>query len=167
MSKVEENLTIKDQLVLMLEQQLDGQNEKGMKTYGQTLDDCPPEDYDWQQMLNEELIDALQYQQKEIRRLRGLLAFNPNVTELMHHVHIDVVQERVRQNNKWGLQRHPHGDWLAILMEEVGEVAQAMQKVKGWGKSTDADNLYEELIHTSAVASAMAEQVWEEIQKKS
>ncbi len=73
-----------------------------------------------------------------------------------------VVAERARQNEKWGLQRHDYGIWLTILVEEVGEVAQAMQKNKGWGKDSDASNLYEELIHVAAVAVAIAEQVKEE-----
>lgn len=77
---------------------------------------------------------------------------------------LDAVEsERKRQNEKWGRQRHEYGDWLKILVEEVGEVAQAMQKrQKGWGKETDAGDLYEELIHTAAVAVAIAEQVLEE-----
>lgn len=76
----------------------------------------------------------------------------------------DVFTERLRQNAKWGKQRHSDGDWLKILIEEVGEVAQAMQKDQGWGKDTDASDLYTELIHAAAVAVAMAEQVKEESQ---
>lgn len=73
----------------------------------------------------------------------------------------DVGKERDRQNVLWGKQRHEYGTWLTILVEEVGEVAQAMQKQKNWGKETDSDNLYEELIHVAAVAVAIAEQVKE------
>lgn len=73
-----------------------------------------------------------------------------------------VNNERIRQDNKWGKQRHDYGTWLQILMEEVGEVAQAMQKSKGWGKPTDASDLYEELTHAAAVTVAIAEQVLEE-----
>lgn len=74
----------------------------------------------------------------------------------------DVELERIKQNVKWGRQRHNHGAWLAILMEEVGEVAQAMQNGMFSQKETDADNLYEELIQVAAVAVAIAEQVKEE-----
>ncbi|MGG3383065.1 MazG-like family protein [Heyndrickxia faecalis] len=81
---------------------------------------------------------------------------------LMNFAVRDVRVERHRQTNKWGRQRHEYGDWLKILVEEVGEVAQAMQRQKGWGKETDAGDLYEELIHTAAVAVAIAEQVLEE-----
>jgi NTP pyrophosphatase (non-canonical NTP hydrolase) len=81
-----------------------------------------------------------------------------NYTKIINDIH----KERVRQNKKWGVQRHDHGTWLQILVEEVGEVAQAMQSAKRWGKETDASDLYTELIHVSAVAAAIAEQVLEE-----
>lgn len=36
-----------------------------------------------------------------------------------------------------------------------------MQSEMGWGKPTDANNLYEELIHVAAVSVAIAEQIKE------
>ena len=36
----------------------------------------------------------------------------------------DIVSERVRQDMKFGLCNHAHAYWLAILTEEVGEVAK-------------------------------------------
>lgn len=83
--------------------------------------------------------------------------------DLIISVNIDVLKERHRQNVLWGLQRHDLGKWLSLLIEEVGEVAQAMQPVIGLStsKSTDANDLYTELIHVSAVASAIAEQIKE------
>lgn len=74
---------------------------------------------------------------------------------------IDVMVERERQNQLWGIQRHQMGDWLKILIEEVGEVAQAMQKDDVSYKDSDASDLYKELIQVSAVAQAIAEQVRE------
>nr|WP_223292369.1 MazG nucleotide pyrophosphohydrolase domain-containing protein [Salipaludibacillus neizhouensis] len=50
------------------------------------------------------------------------------------------------------MQRHSHGTWLPILVEELGEVAEAMQQGMMSEKNTDADNLYDELIQTAAVA---------------
>jgi NTP pyrophosphatase (non-canonical NTP hydrolase) len=135
---------------------LDRQEEKGIKTYGQTLEDCPDGDFDWQQMTIEELIDALQYQVKLNLLLKKNLLSNRVDT---NNVLIDVGRERNRQNEKWGHQRHPYGNWLMILGEEYGEVCQAMQKGQGWGKESDADDLYTELIHLAAVAVAVAEQV--------
>lgn len=77
----------------------------------------------------------------------------------MVEVNKQVFKERARQNEKWGLQNHDNGRWLAILGEEFGEVCQAMQQGSLASKETDASNLYEELIHVAAVASAFAEQV--------
>lgn len=77
----------------------------------------------------------------------------------MVEVNRQVLQERARQNEKWGLQNHDDGRWLAILGEEFGEVCQAMQQGSLASKESDASNLYEELIHVAAVASAFAEQV--------
>ena len=74
----------------------------------------------------------------------------------------DVLEERTRQNIKWGKQNHPYTVWLAILMEEVGEVAQAMQEGSVHHKKSDAGNLYTELIQVAAVATAIAEQVAED-----
>ena len=64
-------MTIKQQILNTISNHIDKQTEKGMSTYGQSLDDCHIDKYDWQNMIIEELIDALQYQQKEIARLRG------------------------------------------------------------------------------------------------
>lgn len=76
-------------------------------------------------------------------------------------VQSDVYEERIRQLYQWGEQRHPLGEWLKILVEEVGEVAQAMQQGSKSEKVTDAQNLYKELIQVSAVAQAIAEHVRE------
>ena len=81
---------------------------------------------------------------------------------LQNVVLFDIKTERKRQDVKWGIQRHPITYWLSILLEEVGEAAQAMQKDSVSYKDTDADDLYTELIQVAAVAAAMAEQVKEE-----
>jgi NTP pyrophosphatase (non-canonical NTP hydrolase) len=80
----------------------------------------------------------------------------------INDVLVEVGLERMRQDAKWGVQRHSYGAWLAILVEEVGEVAQAMQKGMVSQKDTDADDLFKELIQVAAVASAIAEQIKEE-----
>lgn len=82
--------------------------------------------------------------------------------DLMTAVNADAVKERFRQNELYGVQRHSDGDWLAILMEEVGEVAQTMQIGSVASKPTDAQNKYKELIQVAAVAKAWAEQVRED-----
>lgn len=80
---------------------------------------------------------------------------------LRYQVLLDIESERTKQNEKWGKQNHDYPTWMTILVEEVGEVAQAMQTERGWGKESDADDLYTELIHVAAVATAIAEQVKE------
>ena len=57
---------------------LDRQNQKGLSTYGRTLDECPDGDYDWKEMALEELIDALQYLSKENVILRKKLTDEKN-----------------------------------------------------------------------------------------
>lgn len=79
--------------------------------------------------------------------------------ELTFKVLDDISSERISQYAKWGHQQHDYPTWLTILVEEVGEAAQAIQKGSIAYKSTDADDLYKELIQVAAVATAIAEQV--------
>lgn len=87
------------------------------------------------------------------------------LAQLMIDVSDDVMLERERQNEKWGVQRHENpGKWLAILGEEFGEACQAAMGPLELGtvKDTDAQDLYTELIQVAAVACAWAEQIKEE-----
>ncbi|MES9681762.1 MazG-like family protein [Gottfriedia acidiceleris] len=90
--------------------------------------------------------------------------YKNRIIDLMDSVNEEVYQERLRQIEKWGNQRHPIGTWLSILGEEFGEVCQAAQSELGLVsvKDTDADDLYMECIHVAAVASAIAEQIKEQ-----
>ena len=74
---------------------------------------------------------------------------------------LDIVAERKRQDKLYGKQRHDDGTWLMIFIEEVGEIAQAMQSGETWEKESDEDNLYEEVIHSAAVLVAFAEHLRE------
>lgn len=58
--------------------------------------------------------------------------------------------ERERQNKKWGEQNHDDYRWLAILTEEVGELAQAILHDEFGG--SHAGTAKEELVHVAAVA---------------
>ena len=75
---------------------------------------------------------------------------------------LDIVAERKRQDELYGKQRHDDGTWLQIFIEEVGEMAQAMQADKAWGKPTDENNVYEEVVHAAAVLVAYAEHLRED-----
>jgi NTP pyrophosphatase (non-canonical NTP hydrolase) len=69
-----------------------------------------------------------------------------------------VSDERSRQDAKWGEQNHDPAMYLTILMEEVGEAAQAALALR-FGKPTDAAHAHyrEELVQVAAVAVAMIE----------
>lgn len=56
----------------------------------------------------------------------------------------DIVKECQRQRDEWGTQNHSAAVWLAILIEEVGEVARALLV-------EDKSNWREELIQVAAV----------------
>lgn len=62
----------------------------------------------------------------------------------------DIRLERAKQNAKWGVQNHNPARWLAILVEEVGEVAKAIVE----DRSFDVRN---ELVQVAAVAVAAIE----------
>lgn len=63
--------------------------------------------------------------------------------------------ERERQETKWGPQEHDIREWLVILMEEIGEAAQACcdMRIKG----APIEYVRKELVHVAAVAVAALE----------
>jgi len=67
----------------------------------------------------------------------------------------DLVGERARQDETWGLQDYDDFVWTAILTEEVGEAAQAALHDRFGGDH--AGTLREELIHVAAVAMQWVE----------
>ena len=72
----------------------------------------------------------------------------------------DVIRERKRQNSLYGEPVNLNLETaLTILVEEVGECAQAIQAEYDWSKSTDKANTYEEFIQVAAVATKVAEYI--------
>lgn len=75
----------------------------------------------------------------------------------------EAVYERRRQLLKWGDQTHrTQHEYLAILLEEVGEVAKAINEVtysnqEGELYISQLENLREELIQVAAVAIGQVE----------
>ena len=66
---------------------------------------------------------------------------------------VEVQDERMRQDIKWGSQRHLAPEkWVAILGEEFGETARAVLE-------HDPDHEREELIQVAAVAVARVEAI--------
>lgn len=64
--------------------------------------------------------------------------------------------ERIRQDGLWGVQRHSLDRWLTILVEEVGEVAKALQGDDTEQVEKEAE---EELIQVAAVAVQIVEKI--------
>ena len=69
----------------------------------------------------------------------------------------EIDRERQRQDAKWGFPRNDLGltDWITILVEEVGEAAEAALDVRSG--ALDSDPFIVELIHTAAVAVSIIE----------
>lgn len=68
----------------------------------------------------------------------------------MENVLNQIRAERERQNKKWGEQNHDDYRWLAILTEEVGELAQAILHNEFGGSHAGTSKT--ELVHVAAVA---------------
>ena len=62
----------------------------------------------------------------------------------------DVIEERARQDKKWGEQNHTDLYWLGILTEELGELAQTIIEER-------TDDIYLELTQVTAVGLAWLE----------
>jgi len=66
------------------------------------------------------------------------------------NIFADILDERARQEKKWGQQNHHPDYWQGILGEEFGEVCKAVIE-------RDLESYRKELIHTAAVAFSMLE----------
>ena len=75
-----------------------------------------------------------------------------------------VIAERIRQNKKWGYpQKNTPFEWVSILTEEVGELAQATNDAfMGQIKSNQTDKIVHEAIQIAAVAIAIIEHLSKE-----
>lgn len=66
-----------------------------------------------------------------------------------------VLAERERQEAKWGEQNIDPFTYITVLIEEVGELAQAALHTRFGGPA--AAGLRDEAVHTAAVALAIVE----------
>lgn len=66
-----------------------------------------------------------------------------------------IKEERARQDAKWGEQNHDPVVWVAILMEEIGEMSKVILETSTFkNPATFVEN---ELIQCAAVLKAMWE----------
>jgi hypothetical protein len=87
--------------------------------------------------------------------------FGPEETQVINpHTLKALLDERIRQNKKWGEQNHEPMVWLAVLGEEVGEACQeALRATFGerYDERRRVENFRTELIHCAAVCIAAIE----------
>ena len=69
------------------------------------------------------------------------------------------LNEQSEQVKKWGVQNHHPHKYLTILIEEVGEVGEAILKTEEEGKTKTWDDVIEELVQVEAVAQSMIESI--------
>jgi NTP pyrophosphatase (non-canonical NTP hydrolase) len=88
--------------------------------------------------------------------LSGPSNWTPQVSVLF-----EIKKERIRQDDKWGVQNCHDFEWCSILTEEVGEVARAANEANfDSGKNRgDFRSLRAELIQVAAVAAAWVEAI--------
>jgi len=67
----------------------------------------------------------------------------------------EIIFERFRQQQKWGLQTHSIAEWMMILGEEYGEACKAGNEC--YFRDESLDKLRKELVQTAAVALAILE----------
>lgn len=88
--------------------------------------------------------------------------------KILNKVIVEVIEERERQNQLWGVQRHDYNWWMSILMEEVGEAAEEINNYNfSDGPLSDVGrealfNLRKEMTQVAAVAVAIVEHLEEE-----
>lgn len=69
----------------------------------------------------------------------------------------EIVNERTRQDEKWGVQNCAPFEWLSILVEEVGEVAKAANNMTCHYTEAAVENYREELVQVAAVVVSALE----------
>jgi len=122
-----------------------------MNKYNLTCPDCKHSEIDHLEMgcqhpdcgCEENLESICELLQQKAEDMISKRNMYPNVL-------VDVLQERLRQFDKWGEQNHTDEIWLAILSEEIGEVSQALLHNKHGGHA--ARTLYKELVQVAAVS---------------
>jgi hypothetical protein len=71
----------------------------------------------------------------------------------------DIGTERLRQVERWGVQRHTWLEWIGILAEEFGEAAVEANQLRWNHEHASLENLRTELVQTAAVAAAIVEHI--------
>ena len=100
------------------------------------------------------LVACLDYGQKPVDEF--FLIKTPEGDQELSQQVVDIMTERCVQNATWGEQNHTPIEWLAILTEEVGEVAKDTLSIR-FGKKPNLAGYRKELVQVAAVALAAIE----------
>lgn len=93
-----------------------------------------------------------------MEQLLEVRPLTPTVAEITDRAICDVLIERARQDAKWGEQNHAPEIWLAILQEEVGEMATAMLRRRfGQYEHRESMELRAEAVQVTAVGLAFVQ----------
>jgi NTP pyrophosphatase (non-canonical NTP hydrolase) len=72
----------------------------------------------------------------------------------------DIIMERKRQQEFYPNQSRSPAEWLAILMGEVGEVADEVTKMTVYDQARSIDKYWEEMVQVAAVAVGALESMY-------
>lgn len=71
-----------------------------------------------------------------------------------------LIDENIRQLEKWGIQTHSPFEWLAYITEELGELSEAISDSeygRGIDELTDINNVIKEAIQVATLSLKVAE----------
>ena len=83
----------------------------------------------------------------------------PSLTMSRHEILDRVSKRRDEQIVKWGHTVHADSQWLAVMMEEVGECSEEICQELEYGVEINRDHLTNELFDVAAVCVAWIEQL--------
>ena len=90
--------------------------------------------------------------------------YRERIGKALEHINKDILEERIKQDMKFGGVDHPNDRWLAILGEEFGELCQAIlesdlehAKLSGKAEQGGHERMREEAVQVAAVAIAFIE----------
>ena len=101
------------------------------------------------------VLPAIDYENLLYRTWKDQEALQPKLRKVL----ADMVRERKRQDLVHPENPESIDAMLTILIEEVGEFAQAIQREKTWSKESDCHNSYEEIVQSGAYCMRIAEYI--------
>lgn len=155
---------ISEAIVRLISERLGERNDKGFETYKETLDDVPWENYDWNMMAMEELLDMCQYLMKhnmqlqyEIKRLSSEMKFNEFqiMSKKTMPSYYSTETERLSKSN-----------YALGLCGESGELGEIVKKNVHHGHEFDRDKFVKEagdVLHYLAGICTMYDVTLEEV----